>query len=359
MAKDTTLGGLFQGNRKPTQFGRIFRPDSAWLAKAAPEPILEPDLPVVDTHHHIWDFPGYRYLLDEFLADVNTGHNVVATVFNECRSMYRAKGPEEMKPVGEVEFCAGVGAMSDSGQYGPARICAGIVGHADLALGDRVAAVLEAQIAAGGGRFRGVRHGAAWDDDPIIGNSHVASGPGLHRNAGFRAGLKRLTALGLSFDAWIFHHQVAEVTELARAFPDANIVLCHMGGVLGYGPYAGKKEEVHAVWKAAMVELAKCPNVSVKIGGLMMRLAAIDYLNMAAPPTSQQLADAWRPYAGTCLELFGAERCMVESNFPVEKMGIGYAALFNALKRIAAGASEAEKTALFSGTAKRVYRLEW
>jgi predicted TIM-barrel fold metal-dependent hydrolase len=359
MANDTTLGGLFQGNRKPTQFGRIFQPDPAWLAKAAPEPILEPDLPVVDTHHHIWDFPRYRYLLDEFLADVNTGHNIVATVFNECRSMYRARGPQEMKPVGEVEFCAGVGAMSDSGQYGPSRICAGIVGHADLALGDRVAAVLEAQIAAGGGRFRGVRHGAAWDDDPIIGNSHVASGPGLHRDAGFRTGLKRLTALGLSFDAWIFHHQVAEVTELARAFPDANIVLCHMGGVLGYGPYAGKKDEVHAAWKAAMVELAKCPNVSVKIGGLMMRLAAIDYLNMAVPPTSQQLADAWRPYAGTCLELFGAERCMVESNFPVEKMGIGYAALFNALKRIAAGASAAEKTALFSGTAKRVYRLEW
>ena len=359
MANDTTLGGLFQGNRKPTQFGRIFRPDPAWLARAEPEPILEPGLPVVDTHHHLWDFPGYRYLLDEFLEDTNTGHNIVATVFNECRSMYRATGPAEMKPVGEVEFCAGVGAMSDSGRYGPSRVCAGIVGHADLALGDRVAPVLEAQIAAGGGRFRGVRHGAAWDDDPVIGNSHVVSGPGLHRDAGFRAGLRRLTALGLSFDAWIFHHQVPEVTELARAFPDANIVLCHMGGVLGYGPYAGRRDEVHVAWKAAMAELATCPNVSVKIGGLMMRLAAIDYLNLPGPPTSQQLADAWRPYAGTCLDLFGADRCMVESNFPVEKMGIGYAALFNALKRIAAGASASEKTALFSGTAKRVYRLEW
>ena len=359
MAQDTTLGGLFQGNRKPVQFGRIFKPDPAWLAKAAPEPIIDPDLPVVDTHHHLWDFPGYRYLLDEFLADVDTGHNIVATVFNECRSMYRSRGPDEMKPVGEVEFCAGVGAMSDSGRYGPARICAGIVGHADLALGDRVAPVLEAQIAAGGGCFRGVRHGGAWDDDPIIGNSHVAAGPGLHRDAGFRTGLKRLAALGLSFDAWVFHHQVAEVTELARAFPNANIVLCHMGGVLGYGPYAGRKDEVFRAWNAVMVELARCPNVSVKIGGLMMRLAAIDYLNMSSPPTSEQLADAWRPYAGTCLELFGAERCMVESNFPVEKMGIGYAALFNALKRIAAGASPSEKAALFSGTAKRVYRLEW
>jgi len=357
MANDTTLGGLFQGNRKPTQFGRIFKPDPAWLAKAAPEPILEPELAIVDTHHHLCDFPGYRYLLDDLLADLNTGHRIVGTVFNECRSMYRAKGPQEMKPVGEVEFCAGVAAMSDSGQYGPARICAGIVGHADLTLGDRVTAVLEAEIAAGGGRFRGVRHGAAWDDDPIIGNSHVAAGPGLHRRADFRAGLGRLAALGLSFDAWIFHHQIGEVTELARAFPEANIVLCHMGSPLGYGPYAGRRDEVFAAWRAALAELAKCPNVSVKLGGLMMRLAAIDYLKLPAPPTSEELANAWRPYAGTCLELFGANRCMVESNFPVEKMGVPYATLFNALKRIASGASADEKQQIFSGTAKRVYRL--
>jgi predicted TIM-barrel fold metal-dependent hydrolase len=248
--------------------------------------------------------------------------------------------------------------MSDSGIYGPARVCAGIVGHADLMLGDRAAAVLEAEIAAGGGRFKGIRFGAAWDNDPVIGNSHVAKGPGVHRSAEFRAGLKQLFKLGLSFDAWIFHHQLAEVTELARAFPDGNIVLCHMGGVLGYGRWAGKKEEVFAQWKASMTDLAKCPNVSVKVGGLMMRLAAIDYLHLEKPPTSQQLADAWRAYAGTCLELFGARRCMVESNFPVDKMGIGYAGLFNALKRIAAGASADEKKALFSGTAKRVYRLD-
>jgi predicted TIM-barrel fold metal-dependent hydrolase len=357
MANDTSLGGLFGGDRKPSQFGRIFKPDPAWHAKADPEPILEPELPIVDTHHHTWDMPGYRYLLHDLLADLNTGHKVVATVFNECHAMYRARGPQEMKPVGEVEFCAGVAAMSDSGLYGPTRICAGIVGHADLTLGDRVAGVLEAEIAAGGGRFKGIRYGAAWDDDPIIGNSHVAKGPGVHRSAAFREGLKQLTKLGLSFDAWIFFHQVPEVTELARLYPDANIVLCHMGGVLGYGRWAGRKDEIFGQWKAGMTELAKCPNVSVKIGGLMMRLGAIDYLHLDKPPTSQQLADAWRPYAGTCLELFGADRCMVESNFPVEKMGIGYAGLFNALKRIASGASADEKQALFSGTAKRVYRL--
>jgi L-fuconolactonase len=355
------LAGLFQLERKPsepTQFGRIFRPDEAWLAKAAPEPILEPDLAIVDTHHHLWDMPGYRYLLPDLLADLGSGHRVIATVFNECHAMYRAAGPLEMRPVGEVEFCAGVAAMSDSGQYGPTRICAGIVGHADLALGDRVAPVLEAEIAAGGGRFRGVRHGAAWDDDPVIGNSPVAGGPGLYGRPEFRAGMARLVALGLSFDAWIFYPQIAEVVDLARAFPQANIILCHMGGPLGYGPYASRQKEVFATWKAAMTELATCPNVSVKLGGLTMRLAAFDYMKMPAPPSSAELADYWQPYASTCIELFGANRCMVESNFPVEKMGIGYAGLWNALKRLVAAASADEKRTIFSGTAERVYRLD-
>jgi predicted TIM-barrel fold metal-dependent hydrolase len=358
---DTGLGSLFQVDRKPTearQLGRIYKPDEAWLAKAAPEPVIEPDLPIVDTHHHLWDMPGYRYLLHDLLADLQSGHKVVATVFNECHSMYRARGPVELRPVGEVEFCAGVGAMSDSGQYGATRICAGIVGFADLTLGDRVTPVLEAEIAAGGGRFRGVRHGGAWDSDPVIGNSPVSGGLGLYARADFRAGLARLTALGLSFDAWVFHTQIADVTALARAFPDTNIVLCHMGSPLGYGPYAGRRDEVFAAWKAALSDLAKCPNVSVKLGGLTMRVAAYDYLHMPAPPTSEELAAGWRPYASTCLDLFGADRCLAESNFPVEKMGVGYATLWNALKRLAAGASPDEKRAIFSGTASRVYRLE-
>src|SRR5712672_2781748 len=207
------LAGLFEGERKPSdpsQFGRIFRPDESWLAKAAPEPILEPDLAIVDTHHHLWDLPGFRYLLHDLLADLQSGHNVVATVFNECHSMYRADGPVEMRPVGEVEFCAGVAAMSESGQYGPARICAGIVGFADLTLGDRVAGVLEAQIVAGGGRFRGIRHAAGWDASLVIGNSHTSPGPGLYLRSDFRAGMARLVKLGLSLDAWVFHPQLAD-----------------------------------------------------------------------------------------------------------------------------------------------------
>jgi predicted TIM-barrel fold metal-dependent hydrolase len=341
----------------PTRFGRITAPDEAWLGKSAPEPILEPELPIIDTHHHLWERPDHRYLLDELLADFRTGHNVVASVFVECHAMYRAAGPKEMRPVGETEFVTGIAAMSDSGLYGPTRVAAGIVGFADLTLGDRVEAVLEAHMRAAGGRFRGVRHSAAWDADDVIGNSRTASGPHLFAQADFRAGLERLTALGLSLDAWQFHPQLPDTIALARAFPNATIIVGHCGGPLGYGVYAGKQDDVLKTWKASIAELARCENVSMKLGGMMMRLAAYDYGALPAPPSSAQLADYWRPYIETCIERFGPNRCLFESNFPVEKMGIGYAALWNAFKRLTARASVGEKQALFSGTARRVYRL--
>jgi len=342
---------------RPTQFGRIYKPDDAWLAKQPPEPILDPELPIIDTHHHLWERPDDRYLIHEFLADVRTGHNVVATVFVECNAMYRARGPEEMRPVGQTEFVAGMAAMSDSGLYGDTRLAAGIVGFADLTLGDRVEPVLHEHIRAGGGRFRGVRHSAAWDASDIIGNSRTATGPHVMMQPDFRSGLARLTALGLSLDAWAFHPQLADTVDLARAFPHANIIVGHVGGPLGYGPYAGKRDEVFKSWKAGITELAKCPNVVMKLGGMMMRLAAYDYRTQPAPPSSTELAALWGPYIEPCIELFGADRCMFESNFPVEKMGIGWAALWNAFKRIAAGSSAAEKQALFGGTARRAYRL--
>ena len=345
-------------SRQPTRFGRIRPPDEARLAKAPPEPILEPELPIIDTHHHLWERRDHRYLLHELLADLRTGHNVVATVFVECHAMYRADGPSELRPVGETEFVAGIAAMSDSGLYGPTRVAAGIVGFADLTLGDRVEPVLQAQLRAGGGRFRGVRHSAAWDASEVIGNSAVATGPHLMKRPDFRAGLARLTALGLSLDAWVFHPQLADAVDLARAFPAANIIVGHVGGPLGYGPYAGKKDEVFASWKAGIRELAACPNVVMKLGGMMMRLAAFDYGALPAPPSSAVLAAHWRPYLELCIERFGPARCMFESNFPVEKMGIEYAALWNAFKRVAAGASAEEKLALFSGTARRAYRLD-
>ena len=338
-----------------TRFGRIYPPDEAWLAKATEEVVIEPNLPIIDTHHHLWQRPDHRYLLHELLDDLGRGHNVTATVFLQCHAMYRTGGPGEMHPIGETEFVAGIAAMSDSGGYGPTKVAAGIVGFADLTLGERVEAVLEAHIRAAGGRFRGVRHSGNWDADSIIGNG--ASGPDLYRRTDFRAGLARLSALGLSLDAWVFFTQLADVIDLARAHPTTNIIVGHVGGVLGYGPYAGKRDEVYAAWKASITELAKCPNVTMKLGGMMMRAALYDYKAAQRPISSEELAAAWRPYMETCIELFGARRCMFESNFPVEKMGIGWVALWNAFKRIASGASYEEKHALFHDTAKRIYRL--
>jgi L-fuconolactonase len=357
------------GPQTKTAFGRIFPPRDAWLAKAPAEPIIDPEQPIIDTHHHLWqrtggargeswEVPAFRYLIDEFLADCATGHNIVGSVFLQCHSMYRAAGPVPMRPVGETEFVAGIAAMSDSGGYGRTRVAAGIVGYADLTAGDWVTPVLEAHIRAGGGRFRGVRHSAGYDADPVIGNSAPDMQPGLYLRPDFRAGLARLSALGLSLDAWGFHPQMPDIVDLARAFPGSNIVVGHCGGPLGYGRYAGKQNEVFADWKRSVTELAKCQNVTMKLGGMMMRLAAYDYMGLDAPPSSEQLAAHCRPYVETCVDLFGADRCIAESNFPVEKMGIGFAALFNALKRLTAGCSADEKAAIFAGTARRVYRLD-
>jgi len=343
---------------QPGRFGHSGRPDETWLAKQEGEPILEPDLPIVDTHHHLWDGRGgWTYLLPELLADLGSGHNLVATVFEECRSMYRADGPLELRPVGEVEFVAGIAAMSASGNYGPVKVAQGIVGYADLALGDRVEPVLEALIRAGGGRLKGVRYSVGWDADPTIGNSRPDSAPHIYARPEVRAGVARLAAHGLVLDAWCYHPQLQDVIDLARAVPQAAICMCHVGGVLGYGAYAGRRDEVRAAWRASMTELATCPNVFVKIGGMLNRGAALDFRALAAPPNSETWAGAWRPYVEPCIELFGAERCNFESNFPVDKMGTGYATLWNAFKRITAGCSAGEKAALYSGTARRLYRL--
>lgn len=344
-------------SRQQWQFGRIYPPDEAWLATASPEPVIEPELPIVDPHHHLWLRGGHRYLLDELLAEFGTGHNIVATVFLECHSMYRADGAPEMRPVGETEFVAGIAAMSASGNYGKTRVAAGIVGHADLTLGDRVELVLLAHLRAGGGRFRGVRHSAGYDADPIIGNSGTGIAPQLYQRPDFRAGLKRLSALGLSFDAWLYHPQLGDAIDLARAFPATPIIMGHVGGVLGYGPYAGGAAAIIPQWKRSMSELAKCPNVVVKLGGMVNRGAAYDFHAAARPPSSETMAEVWRPYVETCIEAFGASRCMMESNFPVDKQSCGYGVLWNALKRITKNCTAAEKAALYHDTAARVYRL--
>jgi L-fuconolactonase len=328
-----------------------------WLDRRR-EPALEPELPIVDPHHHLWDRPGWRYLLDELLADLATGHNIAATVFVQCRAMHRAGGKEALRPVGETEFVNGVAAMAASGTYGTARICAGIVGHADLRLGAPVAEVLEAHIRAGGGRFCGIRHIVAWDADASLLNPGNPAPPGLLADAAFRAGFARLAPLGLSFDAWLYHPQLDELTDLARAFPGTPIVLNHVGGLLRSGTYAGKQEETFARWSKSVRALAGCPNVHVKLGGLGMRINGFGFEREPDPPSSQVLAETWRPYMETCIEAFGAKRCMFESNFPVDKGSYGYGEGWNAFKRIARGAGADDKRALFHDTATRFYRLD-
>ena len=363
-------------------FGRVLPLNKAWLAKLPAEEALQPELPIVDTHHHMWaQLPAalpqgdsaedHVYLLDAYKQDLTSGHHTVATVYMECHASYRSDGPEEMRPVGETEFAAAQGEASDAAQAaaseaasdatsssaspGGPRVCQGIIGAADLKLGARVRPVLEAHLQAGLGRFRGVRASAAYDPAPDMGNT--ISVPGSYARDDFRAGVRELTAMGLSFDAWVFHTQLPEVTALARACPDTAIVMGHCGGPLGYGPYAGRRDEVFVQWKRSLTELAACPNVNIKLGGMMIRLAAIDYATLPAPPSSLEIARLWGPYINTCIELFGPQRCMFESNFPVEKLGASWVTLWNAFKRITAGASASEQALMFSGTAQRVYRL--
>ena len=328
------------------------------------EAILEPDLPICDPHHHLWDRHGNRYLLDELLADTGQAdardarHNVRSTVYVECASMYRADGAEALHPVGETEFVNGIAAMSASGGYGDTRVAAGIVSFADLCLGAAVREVLRAHIDAARGRFRGIRHAAGWHASEQIRNSHSDPVEHLLRCATFREGFAQLAPLGLSFDAWLFHPQLAELTELARAFPDTSIVLDHFGGPLGIGPYAGQADAVYADWKRDMDALARCPNVVVKLGGLAMPINGFGWHKRQPPPSSQQLADATARYVLHTIERFGPERCMFESNFPVDKVSCSYVVLWNSFKRLAAGFSPAEKSALFHDTAARVYRLD-
>jgi L-fuconolactonase len=331
------------------------RPD--WLAKRREE-ILEPDLPIVDPHHHLWDRPGNRYLLQDLLEDVGSGHNIVATYFEECREMYRTDGPQELKSLGETEFVNGVAAMSASGKYGPARCCAGIIGNVDLRVGSRAKGILEQHVAISGGRFKGIRNGATWHADPSLAIYCSGAPQGLYRDPNFREGFSGLAALGLTFDAWVFHTQLHDVADLARAFPQATIVLNHVGGALAIGPYAGKGEAAFGEWRDGVRQVASLPNTYVKLGGLGMKLTGFTFFENDMPPSSEDLEKAWRPYIETCINAFGPQRSMFESNFPVDKGMCSYPLMWNAFKRIAAGCSADDKTALFSGAAKKAYRLE-
>lgn len=340
-------------------WGGVVCPDLKFLAKAEVEDVIDPDLPIIDPHMHLWHlFADQPYLVPDFAADIAaSGHNVVGSVYVECSAFFRAMGPEHLKCVGETEHAVGQAALAASGKYTDAKVADVIVGFADLRLGERVSETLEAHVEAANGRFRGIRQRAKWDADPRVGGKWSEDKPHLYLDEAFNAGFRKLVELGLSFDASIYHPQLPDVTALARAHPDASIVIIHSASPVGHSSYAGREEENYATWHRTMAELATCPNVSVKMGGILMNVANWDFSKAERPLNSVELADLWRPWIEPCIELFGPERCMVSSNFPVEKAGFPFRTVWNMFKHLTAGYSTDERKLLFSDTARRVYRM--
>jgi predicted TIM-barrel fold metal-dependent hydrolase len=313
---------------------------------------IDPDLPICDPHHHLWERPPRDYLLGELLEDLRSGHNVISTVAVECRYSYRQAGPDELRPVGETEFLDKVAYQVGADPVIKTRVAAAIVAHTNLTLGDNAAAVLEAHRAASPGRFRGIRHSTIWDASGALRSD---APPGLLGDSQFRRGFARLGKLNLSFDAWLYYPQLPELVDLARAFPQVTIILDHIGAPLGVGPYAGKRDEVFQAWSRGIAALAGCPNVFVKLGGVGSLRSGYDWHERLVKPSSVELAAALRPYFEWCIEKLGADRCMFESNFPVEKLSTSYVNLWNSFKRITEKYSVGERAALFHDTAARVY----
>ena len=322
--------------------------------KVSAETALEPELPICDPHHHLWERSANRYLLEDLVQDLSCGHNVVSTVGIECGYGYLKDGPEDLKPVGETEFLDGVAEHAASESAIGTKIVAGIVSYADLTLGDAVAGVLEAHMAVSPNRFRGIRHSTTWDASGALRNEAPR---GLLADGKFREGLACLNKLNLSFDAWLYHPQLAELADLAQAFPDVSIILNHLGAPLGVGPYAGKRDEVFQAWSRGIAEVARCPNVAVKLGGAGSARSGYDWHERKNRPLSSELASVLRPYFEWCIDKFGVHRCLFESNFPVEKLANSYVTVWNAFKRITENYSAAERAALFHDTATRIYRI--
>ncbi|MCP5028227.1 MAG: amidohydrolase family protein [Actinomycetia bacterium] len=329
--------------------------DREWLALTMEEAI-EPGLEIVDCHHHLWDVAGTygRYELDDLRTDTDSGHNIVETVFIDCGANYLTDGPEHLRPVGETIYVAG---RADESDRTPGARIAAIVGHADLTLGADVAEVLQAHVDAAGGRFRGIRHSGARADDPAVPLSRTEPPAGLYGDPAFRQGATTLASMGLSFEAWQYHSQLADVADLARAVPELSIIVNHIGGPLGIGRWAGRRDEMLEQWRPAMAELASLENVFLKVGGIGMTRFGVGWENRERPPTSSELLTVWGDELGWCIDEFGPGRCMFESNFPVDGESCSYTVLWNALKKVSAGYSPRDRTALLSGTARSVYRL--
>lgn len=329
-------------------------PNPEWLA-LADEPVLDAQVLVIDAHHHLWVQDGHPYLLDEIAEDLASGHDVQGTVFVQAHYGYHSEGPAHLAPVGETEKVAAM--AREAASRGLPAIAAAIVVFADLTLGDRVEEVLEAHAQAAQGALRGIRHSVSRDPNFPDGVVLKPAPEGLLADPAYRSGLAALRRAGLSYDAMLYNCQIGELTQMAGDFPSLPIVLDHVGCILGVGLYEGREAELFAQWRADMAKLARRDNVSVKIGGFGMVICGARWHEADRPPASARLADAWRPYVETCIELFGADRCMFESNFPVDKAMYPYRTLWNAFKLLTGSASPDERAALFSRTAARFYRI--
>ena len=325
-------------------------------------------LPVIDAHHHLLARPRpafaeimdgiERFLVDDLEAAADPALNLVATVVVEGHSMYRRDGAVAFRPVGETEFLNGQAAMAASGLYGRCHAAAAIVAKADLTLGDVVDDLLDAHLAAAPCRLRGIRQGAAWDPDPSIVGHLFKGGPRLYLSDAFQAGAKRLAARGLSLDAFVLSPQIGEVIALARAVPDLRIILCHAGIPVGIGRFEGRQEEHFFAWREAMRGLAQCENVAVKLGGLGCFINGFDSYRARPRATPEALSADWAPHMHETIALFGADRCMLESNYPVDAGSGDYNTIWRAHQITVSGYSQDERAALFAGTAARLYRLD-
>ena len=354
---------LLAGIAMTAMAGRFARAGANEAMRAAEEAAIEPDLTIVDPHHHMRDYRDAdadadadreRYLAADMLADIaHSGHRVVQTMFVECGIMYHPDGPAERRSLGETDYVRRMADEVAARRPPTCAIAAGIVGKVDLRIGARAGDVLRAHIEAGGGRLKGIRNSIAWDAYPPL--AAMGLNRDLLNDAGFLEGFGVLEPLGLSFDIWLFHPQIRSLTALARRFPTTRIILNHCGNPLGIGPYAARQAEVRRAWDSAMRDLATCPNVCVKLGGL----GPFDPVPDAGTEGhgSARLAAQWRPFVERSIELFGVERCMFESNWPANAGVASYGATWNAFKQIARGASVDEKAWLFHRTARTVYRL--
>lgn len=330
-------------------------PRAEWLALVEEE-IVEPSRVIVDPHHHLWERPGSRYLADDFLADASSGHAVSASVFVECKSSYRQQGPANRRSLGEVEFASDIAeAAAASGSIG---ICRGIVAGTDFrALGQESEEIFNSFLKLGKGRLRGFRQPSSWTENAAISSIFPDMPRYLLLDERFRDGFSGLGRLGLSFDAFLFHPQIPDLIDLANAFPETKIVLDHLGGPLAIASAGDLRREVFDDWLAAIRELSRCANVSIKLGGLGMNYPGFDFHLRERPPGSDELARCWRPLIDAAIEAFGTKRSMFESNFPPDKSTCSYQVLWNAFKKITASFSEDEKNDLFNGTATAFYRL--